>query len=280
MIVSNSDQKEKINELKTELIKLGKYDETALPDDVLLRYLRARRFDVSKALKMLLESIQWRIDFKVDEIVKSFAFPEGKEVKKIYPRFYHKTDLKGRPLYIEQLGNADTKTLFKLSTPERLLQVYVRDMEKVLNYRFKACSKKFGKHIDQGCTILDLKGVPLMQFNECRKILQQVLGIAQNHYPETMGKLFIINAPTLFKGVWTLVKPLLDENTVAKISLLSSNYEAAVVEEIGRDNLPSIYGGNCKCPGGCEKSDVGPWNDGTVSGYPNEFWENMEDRDK
>ena len=39
------------------------------------RFLRARKFDVVKAKEMLLACEQWRIDFKVDELMKCVFFP-------------------------------------------------------------------------------------------------------------------------------------------------------------------------------------------------------------
>lgn len=56
------------------------------------RFLRARKFDLPKAKEMLLNAEQWRIDFKVDEIVQNFEFKEKAEVDKYYPQFYHNTD--------------------------------------------------------------------------------------------------------------------------------------------------------------------------------------------
>jgi hypothetical protein len=79
-----------------------------------------------------------------------------------------------------------------------------------------------------------------------------------------LGKMFIINAPMLFTTVWTVVKRMLDEVTVKKIQILGSNYKSALLEVIDADNLPEFLGGNCKIPLG----DVGPWNDGTVTGFP------------
>jgi hypothetical protein len=46
-----------------------------------------------------------------------------------------------------------------------------------------------------------------------------VTGLASNHYPETMGKLFVINAPMLFTAVWSIVKNWLDEATVCSFRL-------------------------------------------------------------
>jgi hypothetical protein len=280
-MVSLTDKEisERLAALKAELSEAKKFEPESMPDALLLRFLKARRFDVSKALKMFLDYLAWRIEANVDETVKSYVFPEAKAVAALYPRFYHKTDRRGRPIYIEQLGFLNVNKLFGISTPERIIQAYVREYEKVLAYRFPACSTKAGHHIEQGCTILDLKGVPLTQFNQVRKIVQQVSSIAQNYYPETLGRMFIINAPLLFKGVWAMVKPMLDENTVAKISVLSSHYEKELLEDIDPQSLPAFYGGKCDCPGGCESSDVGPWNDGSVPGYPIAFWEDIKKRD-
>jgi hypothetical protein len=39
------------------------------------------------------------------------------------------------------------------------MKYYVREYERSINYRYAACSKEAGKHIEQGFTIFDLKGV-------------------------------------------------------------------------------------------------------------------------
>jgi hypothetical protein len=228
---------------------------------------------------MFSDYLEWRKEAQVDDIVQNYSFPEASKVAEIYPRFYHKTDKFGRPVYFEILGKMHVDALFSVTTSERLIKGYIREYEKLLNYRFVACGLKVGKHLEQGCSILDLKGVPLSQFNQVRKVVQQVSSVAQNYYPETLGKMFIINAPFLFKGIWSMIKPMLDENTVSKISVLGSNYEADLLEVIDKNNLPSSYGGTCKCEGGCNSSDTGPWNDKSVPGYPIAFWEDFKKRD-
>jgi hypothetical protein len=41
---------------------------------------------------MFSECEQWRKDFEVDEIARSFKFEENALVTVYYPRYYHKTD--------------------------------------------------------------------------------------------------------------------------------------------------------------------------------------------
>jgi hypothetical protein len=46
-------------------------------------------------------------------------------VLEVYPHAYHKTDKKGRPIYIERQGYTDMDKLFKITTEERLLRHYI-----------------------------------------------------------------------------------------------------------------------------------------------------------
>ena len=75
-----------------------------------------------------------------------------------------------------------------------------------------------------------------------------------------LGKMYIINSPLLFTAIWSIIKGMLDEATVKKIEIVGSNYKNKLLESIPPENLPDFLGGNCKCTGGCGKSDIGPWN--------------------
>lgn len=87
--------------------------------------------------------------------------------------------------------------------------------------------------------------------------------------------MFIINAPMLFTAVWSIVKAFLDEVTLAKIQILGSSYKSKLLEIIDEENLPVEFGGKCNCGGSCENSDLGPWNDGSVQGYPKKEFERL-----
>jgi len=71
----------------------------------------------------------------------------------------------------------------------------------------------------------------------------------------------MINAPWGFATVWSVIKRWLDPVTVDKISILGSSYQSTLLQQIPKENLPSTFGGDCRCPGGCELSDAGPWQD-------------------
>ncbi|WFD25806.1 hypothetical protein MNAN1_000772 [Malassezia nana] len=217
-------------------------------------------WDYNASKDMILEAEAWRRENKVDELYETFTFPEKEAVSKLYPKFYHKTDKDGRPVYIEQLTHLDLNKLFKVTTPERLIQHLVYEYEKCQRERLPVCSEISNKLIETSCTIMDLKNVGVAQFWKVSSYVQQASKIGQCYYPETMGRFYIINAPYIFTTVWTVVKGWLDPVTREKIQILGSNYLGELSKQIPMENIPSMVGGLCQCPGGCLMSDAGPWN--------------------
>ncbi|KAI0337504.1 hypothetical protein BDW22DRAFT_1339708 [Trametopsis cervina] len=250
-----------LEKFRTTIQEEGWFVEERMNNATLLRFLRARKFDLAKSKAMLEAAEQWRKDFGVDELVKNFDFKEKALVDKYYPQYYHKMDKDGRPVYIEKLGKLDIKALYQITTPERQLQRLVFEYEKFLTERLPACSQAVGHPVETSCTILDLGGVSLTNFYRVKDYVSQAASIGQDRYPECMGKFYIINAPWAFSTVWGFIKPWLDEVTVSKIDILGSSYKDKLLSQIPKESLPKEYGGACACEGGCSLSDAGPWNE-------------------
>ncbi|KAG8732700.1 cytosolic factor, phosphatidylinositol/phosphatidylcholine transfer protein [Ceratobasidium sp. 423] len=257
------EQEQTLSQLKSDLQNVGCFVPERHDDSILLRFLRARKFDLAKSRKMIIECEEWRKNFGVDDIVNNFDFPEQAEVTKYYPQYFHKTDKECRPVYIERVGNVDINALREVTTQERLLQNYVNGYERFLHERLPACSAAAGRPVEVSCGIgiLDIKGADLGSFSIVKDYVFEATKIAQKYYPETMGKYYIINAPPLFMVTWSIVKLLLDESLLSRISILGSDYKETLLEQISAENLPVDLGGTCNCPGGCSFSDQGPWND-------------------
>lgn len=252
----------------------GHFDTVAIPKSPQIRR-HARSENVSIALstylliflgtrltdsQRFLENDQWRKGFGggVDELTKTFSYDEKPLVFAYYPQYYHKTDKDGRPVYIEQLGKVNLAAMHKITTDERMLQNLVVEYEKLADPRLPACSRKAGFLLETCCSIMDLKGVSLSNAGQVYGYLQKASSISQDHYPERLGKLYLINAPWGFSGIFAVVKRFLDPVTVAKIHILGSGYQKELLAQIPAENLPSEFGGKCKCPGGCALSDDGP----------------------
>jgi CRAL/TRIO domain len=179
----------------------------------------------------------------------------------VYPHFYHKTDKKGRPIYIERLGQLKIDEVFKLTTEERLIKHYIQSYETLMRLRFPACSAIAGQRVEQGLNILDLNGGSMKILSKkVYALIQLATKVGSDYYPEIMGQTFIVSAPLLFSGVWAIIKGFLDEKTRKKISIKGGSYQKDLLEIVDADNLPDFLGGKCTLFG-AHKDGVGPWND-------------------
>ncbi len=66
-------------------------DFTEIDDPVLLRFLRARKFVIPKSIEMFENYLTWRRENNVDDLI-NYKFDCLKDLKKVYPHGYHKTD--------------------------------------------------------------------------------------------------------------------------------------------------------------------------------------------
>ena len=230
------------------------------PDSyTLLRFSRARGGDPAAASAMLRATAAWRASSRVDSLLERFSFPEHELVQSAWVHGYHKTDKRGRPVYIDRIGCADLDTLFKVTTPERIAEEHLYEWEVLLRDRFPACSRAAGRPIRQTMTVVDLAGLSLARFNTARPVVMALTRLDQEYYPEFLGDLMLVNAPWVFTAVWAVVSPMLGARTQRKVQVFGdSGYTARLLEYIDAASLPAFLGGDDTdlCPCG-----TGPWSD-------------------
>ncbi|CAO2824511.1 unnamed protein product [Amaranthus hypochondriacus] len=228
----------------------------------MLRFLKARKFDLDKTLHMWEEMIKWRKENRVDTIIQDFFYEEFEEVQRHYPHGYHGVDREGRPIYIERLGKIEPSRLMNVTTVERFLKYHIQGFEKTFAEKFPACSIAAKRHIDTTTTILDVHGVSWMSLGKIAlDLIKHMQKIDSDNYPETLHQMFIINAGAGFKMVWSTVRRILDPRTTSKIHVLGNKFHSKLMERIDFSQLPTFVGGTCSCPGGCLRYQRGPWND-------------------
>ncbi|XP_053664225.1 protein real-time [Anopheles marshallii] len=218
------------------------------PDyQTLLRFLRARDFSIDKATAMLQESLQWRKEHRIDDILGEYKTPAV--VEKYFPGGWHHHDKDGRPLYILRLGTMDVKGLLKSVGEDELLKLTLHICEEGLKL-MKEATKLYGKPIWNWCLLVDLDGLSMRHlWRPGVKALLRIIETVEKNYPETMGRVLIVRAPRVFPVLWTIVSTFIDENTRSKFLFFGGpdcmHAEDGIEQYIDTDKIPSFLGGSC-----------------------------------
>ena len=216
-------------------------------DTFLIKWLRARKLNVSKADKMIRQSIAFRDEHSLDHIDK-WQMPEALE--KYLPYGIFGEDIEGRPVIYLRIGRTDLKGISQCASKSDFL----RYMEFKCQEGVKKCrmqSEKHGRHIDQCIFVVDLEGLSLQTHFHTRALsyLKALIRSSEENYPEMTAMALILTNSPFFHLCWELISHFIDEGTKNKIHFIRPNeYEAKLVRFIPREHLPECYGGNALCP--------------------------------
>jgi len=219
--------------------QLWSFVKTDHPDALVLRFLRARKWDPEKAASMLVAAANWRGKMDVDSRVvgkgeavglKENPSKEDREFMAQYrsgKSYVRGTDKENRPVYIVKVRLHDPKTV-----SGQTMEAYV--LHNIESLRIGAREPN-----DKACLLFDLTGFGLrnMDFHLIRFIVEAF----EARYPETLGCVLVHNAPFVFWGIWKVIKGWLDPVVAAKISFTSSGKDLA--KFIPKDRLETCYGG-------------------------------------
>lgn len=196
--------------------------------ETLARFLKAREWNVSKAHKMLVDSLNWRVQNEIDNILAKPIIPAElyravRDSQLIGLSGYSR---EGLPVFAIGCG---------LSTFDKAsVHYYVQSHIQINEYRDRvilpAASKKHGRAITTCVKVLDMTGLKLSALSQI-KFLTIITTIDDLNYPERSNAYYIVNVPYIFSACWKVVKPLLQERTKKKVQVLSG---------CGRDELLKI----------------------------------------
>ncbi|XP_030647578.1 SEC14-like lipid binding 8 [Chanos chanos] len=217
-------------------------------DHFLLRWLRARNFNVSKAEAMLRKHLEFRKRIKADTITTEWKPPEV--IEKYFSGGMCGYDREGSPVWYDVIGPVDPKGLLLSASKQDFIKSKVRDCE-MLQKECDLQSERLGKNVESITMIYDCEGLGLKHlWKPAIETYGEVLTMFEDNYPEGLKKLFIIKAPKIFPVAYNLVKPFLSEDTRRKIVILGPNWKEVLQKHIEPEELPAVYGGKLTDPDG------------------------------
>ncbi|KAI3829443.1 hypothetical protein L1987_03567 [Smallanthus sonchifolius] len=203
--------------------------------ETLERFLKAREGNVSKAHKMLVDSLQWRLQNGIDDILAKPIIPAN------FYRGVRDSQLIGLSGYTREglpvfaIG-AGLSTFDKAS-----IHYYLQSHIQINEYRDRVilpgATKRNGRYIGKCVKVLDMSGLKLSALNQI-KLLTTISTVDDLNYPEKTITYYIVNVPYIFSACWKVVKPLLQERTKLKVRVLQGGGRDELLKIMDYSSLP------------------------------------------
>ncbi|XP_010936582.1 uncharacterized protein [Elaeis guineensis] len=194
-------------------------------EDMILWFLKDRRFSVEDAVAKLTKAIKWRQDFGVSELSEE-------SVKSLYgtgKAYLHDfLDINGRPVLVVVASkhfpavgiflhhNQDSRKCLSYSIHVIVNDIPViiwsqkqdpSDNEKLSVFLIEKALRKLPSGTEEILVIIDLRGFRVE--NADVQFLKFLIDVFYYYYPKRLGQVLFVDAPFVFLPIWQLVKPLL-----------------------------------------------------------------------
>ncbi|XP_047955225.1 phosphatidylinositol transfer protein 3-like isoform X2 [Salvia hispanica] len=196
-------------------------------DASISRYLRARNWNVKKAVRMLKATLKWRQDYKPEEIRWDDVAGEA-ETGKIYKSNYK--DRNGRPVLVMRPSCQNSKS--------------IKGQIKYLVYCMENAILDLPPEQEQMIWLIDFQGFNLSHISI--KVTRETAHVLQEHYPERLGVAILYDAPKIFQPFWMVAKPFLEPKTANKVKFVCSddpNTNKIMSELFDMEMVESAFGG-------------------------------------
>ncbi|KAL8840240.1 MAG: hypothetical protein Q9170_001447 [Blastenia crenularia] len=231
--------------LRTAFWSMVKHDH---PDGLLLRFLRARKWDVHNALVMLIATMNWRMkDMHVDDdimmkgegqaVVDSSSSSaavkkEGEDFLtqlRLGKSFLHGTDKEGRPM------------CFVRVRLHRQGEQSEASLERYTVYTIETARLLLAPQVDTAAIIFDMTGFSLanMDYGPVKFMIK----CFEANYPESLGVVLVHKSPWIFQSVWNIIKGWLDPVVASKVHFTKNLEElekfvekSHIIKELGGDD--------------------------------------------
>ncbi|KAL8656614.1 MAG: hypothetical protein Q9210_000152 [Variospora velana] len=218
------------------------------PDGLLLRFLRARKWDVHNALVMLIATMNWRMKEQQvdDDIMKNGegqAVADSSSSKAAVKReaedflaqlrlgksFLHGTDREGRPMCFIRVR------LHKQGEQSNT------SLERYTVYTIETARLLLASNVDTAAIVFDMTGFSMANMDYAP--VKFMIKCFEANYPESLGVVLVHKSPWIFQSVWNIIKGWLDPVVASKVHFTKNLEElerfvdkSHIVKELGGDD--------------------------------------------
>ncbi|CAH9113355.1 unnamed protein product [Cuscuta epithymum] len=221
------EQMQKIDEVRKSIGPISGELALFCSDASISRYLRARNWNVKKAVKMLKATLKWRLEYKPENLRWDDIASEA-QTGKIYRSNYK--DKLGRTVLVMRPSYQNTKS--------------TKGQIKYLVYCMENAIVNLDDEQEQMVWLIDFHGFNISHIS--LKVTKETAHVLQDHYPERLGLAILYDAPKIFEPFWKVAKPFLEPKTTKKVKFVYSddpNSKKMMEDLFETSQLETAFGG-------------------------------------
>ncbi|KFY24655.1 hypothetical protein V493_05130 [Pseudogymnoascus sp. VKM F-4281 (FW-2241)] len=217
------------------------------PDMVLLRFLRARKWDVEKALVMMISTFHWRsVEMHVDDDI----MVNGEESMMLDSTSDDPMKKRRGTDFLEQIrtGKSFLHGLDKMGRPICFIRARLHhagdqleeSLERYTIYVIEIARFVVQPPAETACLVFDMTGFSLANMDYGP--VKFMINCFEANYPESLGVILIHKAPWVFQGIWRVIKGLLDPVVASKVNFTNTTEDmeafiekSRIIKEVGGD---------------------------------------------
>lgn len=232
-------------ELRQVFWSMVKHDH---PDALLLRFLRARKWDVDQALVMMISTMHWRrAELHVDDdIIKNGELGalentsgDAKWQKnnqdflaqlRMGKSFLHGLDGQGRPM------------CFVRARLHKQGEQTEESLERFTVYTIETARMLLRPPIDTATIVFDMTDFSMANMDYTP--VKFMIKCFEANYPESLGTVLVYKAPWVFNAIWSIIRGWLDPVVAGKVHFAKNIDELSV--HVPKSQIPMDFGGDEK----------------------------------